>query len=68
VGATDILVDYYHATRLGLPNVAGELGATYVIPIIYVPMLMITHAVAFYWLVRSQFRAEQAIADKAVAS
>ena len=68
VGATDILVDYYHATRLGLPYVAGQLGATYVIPIIYVPMLMITHAVAMYWLVRPQSRAAQAIADDAVAS
>ena len=68
VGATDILVDYYHATRLGLPYVAGQLGATYVIPIIYVPTLMITHAVAFYWLVRPQSRAAQAIADNAVTS
>src|SRR5215468_10691582 len=66
VGATDILVDYYHATRLGLPYVAGQLGATYVIPIIYVPMLMITHAVAIYWLVRTQSRAAQAIADNAL--
>ena len=52
VGATDIIVDYYHATRLNLPAIAGQLGATYVIPIIYVPMLMITHVVAFYWLLR----------------
>jgi hypothetical protein len=37
VGATDILVDYYHATRLCLPYVAGQLGATYVVPIIYSP-------------------------------
>jgi hypothetical protein len=68
VGATDILVDYYHAIRLGLPEVAGQLGATYVIPIIYVPMLMITHAVALYWLVRPRTRAVQTIAEKAVAS
>jgi hypothetical protein len=53
-GATDILVDYYHAIRLGLPDMAGQLGATYGIPIIYVPMLMITHGVALYWLVRRQ--------------
>ncbi len=52
VGATDILVDYYHAVQAGLPAVAGELGSTYAIPIIYVPALMITHAVAFYFLVR----------------
>src|SRR5215471_12537758 len=53
-GAVDILVDYYHASQLGLPAHAGELGATYAIPIIYVPLLMITHAVAFYLLIRPQ--------------
>ena len=31
---------------------AGELGAAYAIPIIYVPLLMITHVVAFYLLER----------------
>ena len=52
VGAADILIDYYHATMADLPAIAGELGAMYVIPIIYVPVLMITHAVAFYLLAR----------------
>jgi hypothetical protein len=52
VGVSDLIVDYYHAIRLGLPELAGQLGATYVIPIIYVPMLMITHVVAFYFLLR----------------
>ncbi len=52
VGTTDIIVDYYHAIKLGLPAVAGQLGAAYAIPIIYVPMLMITHVVALYWLLR----------------
>jgi hypothetical protein len=52
VGAADILIDYYHATMADLPAIAGELGAMYVIPIIYVPVLMITHATALYLLVR----------------
>lgn len=52
VGVTDILVDYYHAIRAGLPATAGQLGSTYAIPIIYVPLLMITHVAAFYWLLR----------------
>src|SRR6266516_4279994 len=43
VGAIDIIVDYYHAIQLNLPAIAGQLGATYAIPIVYVPMLMITH-------------------------
>src|ERR1700689_4378470 len=32
VGTTDLLVAYYHAIRLGLPALAGQFGATYVIP------------------------------------
>jgi hypothetical protein len=52
VGVTDLIVDYYNATRLDLPSIAGQLGATYAIPIIYVPLLMITHVAAFYLLVR----------------
>jgi hypothetical protein len=51
-GVTDIIVDYYHATRLDVPSMAGQLGSTYAIAIIYVPLLMITHAVAFYFLLR----------------
>jgi hypothetical protein len=52
VGPTDIIIDYYHAIRVGVPAVAGQLGATYAIPVIYVPLLMITHFVAFYLLLR----------------
>ena len=47
-GAVDLIVDYYHAVQLDLPAIAGEFGATYAIPIIYVPLLMITHVAAFY--------------------
>jgi hypothetical protein len=68
VGAVDIIVDYYHAVQVGLPALAGQLGATYVIPIIYVPMLMITHFVAFYWLVCPQPKAVQVLAGDTVAS
>jgi hypothetical protein len=54
VGTADIILDYYHATLLDLPAHAGELGATYAIPVLYVPLLMITHMAAFYLLVRRQ--------------
>jgi hypothetical protein len=54
VGVVDIIVDYYHAVHINLPAIAGQLGTTYVIPVIYVPMLMIMHVVAFYWLLRPQ--------------
>jgi phosphoglycerol transferase MdoB-like AlkP superfamily enzyme len=64
VGMVDILIDYYHAVKLGLPALAGQLGAAYAIPILYVPMLMITHFVALYWLLRPQLRATPAQLDR----
>src|SRR5262249_22579815 len=68
VGAIDITLDYYHATRLGLPAMAGQMGAAYAIPIIYVPLLMITHVVAFYLLLRPQPKTVRAVAREAMAS
>jgi hypothetical protein len=57
VGIADLLIDYFDATRLGLPAIAGELGAGYAIPILYVPILMITHVTALIWLLRPQPKA-----------
>ncbi|HET7886326.1 MAG TPA: hypothetical protein VFL62_08890 [Bradyrhizobium sp.] len=54
VGVVDLLGDYTLATLGNLPARAGEFGSTYAIPIIYVPLLMITHVVAFYLLMRSR--------------
>jgi hypothetical protein len=65
VGAVDILVDYYHGNQVGLAALAGELGATYAIPMLYVPVLMITHVAAFYLLARSQPQAAPALAGGA---
>jgi hypothetical protein len=53
VGIVDLVVDYYHGVTLGLADVSGQLGATYVIPVIYVPILMITHVGAFVLLTRT---------------
>ena len=63
VGIVDLVVDYYHGTMLDLPDLAGQLGATYAIPIIYVPLLMITHVAAFYLLARPQPKAATATGD-----
>jgi hypothetical protein len=68
VGVVDLILDYYHATQVGLPALAGQLGATYVIPIIYVPLLMITHAVAFYLLLRPHPKTVRVLAGDAAAS
>jgi len=68
VGMVDLVLDYYHATRVGLPALAGQLGAAYAIPIIYVPLLMITHVAAFYLLLHSQPKGVSALAGNAIAS
>jgi hypothetical protein len=68
VGATDILLDYYHAIHLGLPAVAGELGSAYAIPVLYVPLLMITNFVALYWLLRTLPRTHRATASDGTAA
>ncbi len=67
VGAGDILVDYYHGFEFNLATVAGQLGAAYAIPIIYVPLLMITHGAAFYLLARRLPKAASAVGSPRAA-
>lgn len=61
VGLADLVLDYAHAIHADLPATAGELGAAYAIPIIYVPLLMITHIAAFYLLLRHPSRHQSAL-------
>jgi hypothetical protein len=68
VGVVDLTLDYYHAVRVGLPALAGQLGAAYAIPVIYVPLLMITHVVALYLLLRTQPKAVRAFVGDAAAA
>jgi len=49
-GSFDLLNAFYHAGSAGL--VPGQLGATYFIPTFVVPMLLMTHIVAFRILLR----------------
>jgi hypothetical protein len=67
-GAADIIIDYYHGSLTGLPALAGELGATYAIPIIYVPVLMITHVAAFYLMLARRAEAGRVFIGDAAAS
>ena len=68
VGVVDLIFDYYHATQVGLPAMAGQMGAAYAIPVLYVPLLMITHVVAFYLLLRRQPKAVRSLAGDAASS
>jgi len=52
VGAADLIMDTAIAVRIDLPSFAGQLGAGYAIPTLYVPLLLLTHGLAFYLLLR----------------
>ena len=51
-GLADILNGFYQANHTGL--LAGQLGATYFIPTFVVPLLLITHGLAFRILLQHQ--------------
>jgi hypothetical protein len=68
VGAVDIIVDYYHGVTLNLPALSGELGSTYAIVIMYVPLLMITHFIEFSFLLRPKRKVARAAGRNVVAS
>jgi hypothetical protein len=51
-GSADLLNAFYQANHAGL--MAGQLGATYFIPTFVVPLLLITHGLAFRILLQPQ--------------
>ena len=51
-GSADLLNAFYQANDAGL--MAGQLGATYFIPTLVVPLLLITHGLAFPILLQHQ--------------
>lgn len=51
-GSVDLVNAFYQANDAGLSP--GQLGATYVIPILIVPLLLITHGLAFRILLQHQ--------------
>ena len=51
-GSADVLNAFYRANHAGL--MAGQLGATYFIPTLVVPLLLITHGLGFRILMQHQ--------------
>ena len=51
-GFADILNAFYQANHAGL--LAGQLGATFFIPTLVVPLLLITHGLGFRILLQHQ--------------
>jgi hypothetical protein len=56
-GSVDLLNAFYQANHAGL--LPGQLGATYFIPTVIVPLLLITHGLAFRILL--QYKNEPAM-------
>ncbi len=60
-GSADILNAFYQANHAGL--LAGQLGAAYFLPTLVVPLLLITHGLAFRILLQHQNRPEPAMQE-----
>ena len=54
VGLADLVIDTARAVSVNLPSVAGQLGAGYAIPMLYVPALFWMHLLAFWLLLRPE--------------
>lgn len=52
VGLADLVIDTTRAASMNLPSMAGQLGAAFAIPILYVPALFWMHLLAFWLLLR----------------
>ena len=53
-GTADLLFAFYLGSRISLPNNPGLLGAGYFILAAYVPLLLVTHFLAFQILLRTK--------------
>ena len=53
-GTADLLFAFYLGSRISLPETPGLLGAGYFILTAYVPLLLITHGLAFRILLRAK--------------
>ena len=54
VGTVDLLNAYYQGSRISMANAPGVMGAAYFIPTLVVPLLLVTHALVFWILLRPQ--------------
>jgi hypothetical protein len=53
-GTADLLFAFYQGSRISLPDKLGLLGAGYFVLAAYVPLLLITHGLAFRILLRTK--------------
>ncbi len=65
-GTFDLLSAFYHANAAGLTP--GQLGATYFIPTLVVPLLLITHGLAFRILLTRTLKHPSSLAARSYSS
>ncbi len=53
-GTADLLFAFYQGSRISLPDTPGLLGAAFFIVTVLVPLLLITHGLAFRILLRTK--------------
>ena len=53
-GTADLLNAFYQGGLIALPKTPGSLGAAYFIPVFGVPLLLVTHVLAFRLLMRKE--------------
>jgi hypothetical protein len=68
VGLVDLVNATARAVSVNLPSVAGQLGAAYAIPMLYVPALFWMHIVAFRLLLRPGRAPARSAAPMSLAS
>ena len=54
VGTADLLNAFYQGGRISIAQTPGLMGAAYFIPILGVPLLLVTHVLVFRLLVRKE--------------
>jgi hypothetical protein len=54
IGTADLLNAFYQGSRISLADNPGALGAAYFIPVLGVPLLLVTHFLVFRLLMRKE--------------
>lgn len=67
VGTADLLNAFYQGGRISLANAPGILGAVYFLPVLGVPLLLVTHFLVFRVLLRREAIAALPVAARAGA-
>jgi len=67
VGTADLLNAFYQGARISLADNPGVLGAGYFLPILGVPLLLVTHILVFKLLMRKEVAMSSRVADRRAA-